>query len=121
MATHTLKTECGTLGESVSRNRSILCHAKNVKEVYYQYEDKIEVPASDVIVDVPMATTPAATSTPVSSQLSTPSSGPVKSMDDAPIKAIDILLIIVAQKLKKRVDKIPLSKSIKDLVGGTPS
>lgn len=39
-------------------------------------------------------------------------------MDDIPIKAIDILLVIVAQKLKKRVDEIPLSKTIKDLVGG---
>ena len=34
------------------------------------------------------------------------------------MKAIDILLVVVAQKLKKRVDEIPLSKSIKDLVGG---
>ena len=34
------------------------------------------------------------------------------------IKAFDILLVIVAQKLKKRVDEIPLSKLIKDLVGG---
>jgi fatty acid synthase subunit alpha len=39
-------------------------------------------------------------------------------MEDVPIKAIDILLVIVAQKLKNRVDEIPLSKSIKDLVGG---
>ena len=39
-------------------------------------------------------------------------------MEDVPIKAINILLIIVAQKLKKRMDEIPLSKSIKDLVGG---
>ena len=39
-------------------------------------------------------------------------------MEDVPIKAIDILLVIVAQKLKKKVDEIPLSKSIKDLVGG---
>ena len=39
-------------------------------------------------------------------------------MDDVPIKTINILLIILAQKLKKRVDEIPLStgKSIKDLV-----
>ena len=43
---------------------------------------------------------------------------PVASLEDVPIKAIDILLVIVAQKLKKRVDEIPLSKSIKDLVGG---
>jgi fatty acid synthase subunit alpha, fungi type len=50
--------------------------------------------------------------------VSTPSSGPVASIEDVPIKAIDILLVIVAQKLKKRVDEIPLSKSIKDLVSG---
>jgi fatty acid synthase subunit alpha len=117
MATRTLKTKYETLDGSVSRNRSILCHAKNVKEIYYQYEDEIEAPASDVTVDVPVATTlvtPVTTSTAVS----TPSSGPVASIEDAPIKAIDILLVIVAQKLKKRVDEIPFSKSIKDLVGG---
>ena len=39
-------------------------------------------------------------------------------MKDILIKAIDILLVIITQKLKKRVDEIPLSKSIKNLVGG---
>ena len=39
-------------------------------------------------------------------------------MEDVPTKAIDILLVIVAQKLKKRVDEVPLSKSIKDLASG---
>ena len=33
------------------------------------------------------------------------------------MKAIDILLVVVAQKLKKRIDEIPLSRAIKDLVG----
>ena len=66
--------------------------------------------------DVPVATAPV---TPVttSTAVSTPSSGPVASIEDVPIKAIDILLVIVAQKLKKCVDKLLLSKSIKDLVG----
>ncbi|KAF7348641.1 Fatty acid synthase subunit alpha [Mycena venus] len=45
-------------------------------------------------------------------------SGPSVTNEDVPIKAIDILSIIVAQKLKKRVDEVLLSKSIKDLVGG---
>ena len=117
MATRTLKTKYGILDGSVSRNRSILCHAKNVKEIYYQYEDEIEAPASDETVDVPIATTPAASVT-TTTAVSTPSPGPVATMEDVPIKAIDILLVIVAQKLKKRVDEIPLSKSIKDLVGG---
>ena len=33
------------------------------------------------------------------------------------MKAIDVLLV-VAQKLKERVDEIPLSKSIEDFMGG---
>ena len=117
MATCTLKTKYETLDGSVSQNRSILCHAKNVKEIYCQYEDEIKAPASDGTVDVPIAATPAPPVT-TTTAVSTPSSGPVASMEDVLIKAIDILLVIVAQKLKKQVDKIPLSKLIKDLVGG---
>ena len=64
MATHTLKTKYETLDGSVSRNCSILCHAKNVKEIYYQYEDEVEALASDETVDVPIAATPAALSPP---------------------------------------------------------
>ena len=117
MATRTLKTKYETLDGSISRNRSILCHAKNVKEIYYQYEDEIEPPASDETVDVPIAATPATLIT-TTTAVSQPSSGPVATVEDVPIKAIDILLVVVAQKLKKQVDEIPLSKSIKDLVGG---
>ena len=50
-------------------------------------------------VDVPIAATPAAPVT-TSTAVSTPSSAPVASMEGVPIKAIDILLVIVAQKLK---------------------
>jgi fatty acid synthase subunit alpha, fungi type len=94
MATRTLKTKYETLDGSVSRNRSILCYAKNIKEIYlsYQYEDEIEAPASDVPVDVPVAPTPA---TPVTTTTTVSSSGPVANMEDVPIKAIDILLVIV--------------------------
>ena len=104
----------------VSRNRSILCHAKNVKEIYYQYEDEIEVPASNETADIPIAAAPVTTTTAVSA----PSSGQSQAWrtlhggHSVSIKAFDILLVIVAQKSKKRVDEIPLSKSIKDLVGG---
>jgi fatty acid synthase subunit alpha, fungi type len=51
-------------------------------------------------------------------QVSAPSTSvAVASVEDAPIKAIEILSVVVAQKLKK-VDEVPLSKTIKDLVGG---
>ena len=43
--------------------------------------------------------------------------GLVSTIDEAPLKAVDTLRIIAAQNLKK-VDEVPLSKSIKDLVGG---
>ena len=44
--------------------------------------------------------------------------GPAEQMADEPVKAITVLQSIVAQKLKKTLDQIPLSKTIKDLVGG---
>ena len=45
-------------------------------------------------------------------------SGPAASIEDIPIRASDVLNVIVAQKLKKKVEEGPLLKSIKDLVGG---
>lgn len=117
MATRTLKAKYESSDDSVSCTRVILCHAKNSKEVYYQYEDEPEAPAEAT----PAETAPvaAATPTPVAAPVAVAvAAGPAASIEDAPIKAIEILTVIVAQKLKKRVDEVPLSKSIKDLVGG---
>ena len=47
-----------------------------------------------------------------------PSAGPAAAVADAPIGAVDVLRVLVAQKLKKPLADIPLSKAIKDLVGG---
>src|SRR5690606_16095429 len=43
---------------------------------------------------------------------------PAAAVADAPIKAVSVLHVIVAQKVKKTLDETPLSKAIKDLVGG---
>ncbi|KAJ6624064.1 fatty acid synthase [Mycena sp. CBHHK59/15] len=117
MATRTLKAKYETEDDSVSRTRTILCHAKNVKEIYYQFEDEPEEAAPEA---ASADTTPApvvavASAVPVAAAAPM---GPATAIEDVPIKAIDILSIIVAQKLKKRVDEVPLSKTIKDLVGG---
>ncbi|KAM6490129.1 hypothetical protein JOM56_014448 [Amanita muscaria] len=93
MAVRTQKAKYETGDDSVSHTQAILCHAKNVKEIYYQLS---AAPTAAPIIP----------------------SGPIASIEDVPIKAIDILSVIVAQKLKKKVDEIPLSKTIKDLVGG---
>ncbi len=39
-------------------------------------------------------------------------------IEDGPRKAGEVVVAIIAPKLKKRVDEVPLSKSIQDLVGG---
>ena len=118
MATRTLKAKYESSDDSASRSRVILCHAKNMKEVYYQYEDEPETPTEAVPAEiVPTTTTsaPIPVATPV--VVNVPA-GPVASIPDASITAAEILNVIVAQKLKKSVEEVPLSKSIKDLVGG---
>jgi fatty acid synthase subunit beta len=115
MATRTLKAKYETGDDSIGRSRIILCHAKNVKEIYYQYEDELEGPGEDT---APSEAPAPAVVQAVSVAAPAAPSGPAASIEDVPIKAIDILSVIVAQKLKKRVDEVPLSKSIKDLVGG---
>ncbi|KAG1832582.1 hypothetical protein DFJ58DRAFT_647488, partial [Suillus subalutaceus] len=62
----------------------------------------------------PALAAPAAAPTPV---VASPSAGPAASIEDAPIKANDILMFIIAQKLEKKIEEVPVSKTIKDLVG----
>jgi len=116
MAMRTLKSKYERIDGSLSKIRAILCHSKNGKEIYYQYEDAVEAPIIDDSPDVSVA--PA--HVPVATLISAPSaiSGPAVSIEDIPIPAIDVLLVIIAQKLKKKVEEIPISKTIKDLVGG---
>ncbi|KAF9490473.1 fatty acid synthetase alpha subunit [Pleurotus eryngii] len=119
MASRTLKAKYEAADDSVTRSRIILCHAKNVKEIYYQFEDEPEGVADPSSSLEPAASAPSTpVVVPVASAPAPVASGPVASIEDVPIKAADILSVIVAQKLKKRVDEVPLGKSIKDLVGG---
>lgn len=117
MANRTLKAKFETQDDSVSLTRQIFCHAKHTKEVYYQFEDEPEAPAEGEAAaasDAPASSTP--TAAPVAA--AAPPAGGAASIEDVPLKATDVLVTIIAQKLKKKVDEVPLSKSIKDLVGG---
>ena len=118
MATRTLKAKYETQDDSLSRNRAILCHSKNTKEIYYQFEDEAvaESESTDSASAEPTPSAPVAAA-PVAVAASS-SAGPAATIPDEPLKAVDTLRIIIAQKLKKGVDEIPLSKTIKDLVGG---
>ncbi|KAI5885432.1 uncharacterized protein SCHCODRAFT_01176814 [Schizophyllum commune H4-8] len=99
--------------DSVGRKRAILCHAKHPKEIYYQFEDEPEdAPAEEpASADAPAAPTAAPAAAAAPAPVAAPS-GPVASVEDVPIKPVDVLAVIVAQKLKKTVSEIPLSKSM---------
>ncbi|KAH7106327.1 fatty acid synthase [Auriculariales sp. MPI-PUGE-AT-0066] len=116
MATRTLKAKYEVSDNSVALKRTILCHAKNTKEIYYQFEDEAapEAPAAEAPAAAPTAA-PVAASAPVAA--AAPSVA-VAAVPDEPLKALDTLRVIISQKLKKRVDEIPTAKAIKDLVGG---
>ena len=56
MTTRTLKTKYEAGGDSVSRTGAIICHAKQAKEVFHQFED--EVAAEDSAPEPVTASTP---------------------------------------------------------------
>ena len=119
MAVRTLKAKYEAQDDSVSRSRAILCHSKNPKEIYYEFEDEVtEAPAESApaAAAAPVAAPVASAAAPVAAPAA--SAGPAASIADEPLKAVDTLRVIIAQKLKKGIDEVPLSKSIKDLVGG---
>ncbi|KAG8716660.1 3-oxoacyl-[acyl-carrier-protein] synthase [Ceratobasidium sp. 394] len=120
MATRTLKAKYEAADGSVSRIRQILCHAKNPKEIYYQFEDEIVDAPTQTVVETPAPAAPAApvAAAPIVAAPVAPAGGSAAAIPDEPLKAVDTLRVIIAQKLKKKVDEVPISKAIKDLVGG---
>ncbi|TIB03399.1 hypothetical protein E3P94_00662 [Wallemia ichthyophaga] len=122
MANRTQRLKYESLDTAQAIQRAIFCHAKNQKEIYYEMEDEEE--------EAPAAA-PAEESAPAQAAPSAPAAAPAAAapapaagggapaeIPDEPLKATDTLRIIIAQKLKKTVGEITLSKSIKDLVGG---
>ena len=118
MATRTLKAKYESEDDSVGRSRAILCHSGRVKEIYYQFEDEQpEVPAESSTESTPAAPV-AAAAAPVLAAVSAAPSGPAATITDELLKTVETLRAIIAQKLKKPLEDISLSKSIKDLLGG---
>ena len=109
MATRTLNAKYRANDDAVNRKRLIFYHSEDKKEIYYGFEDEAEEAAPE-----PAAT---AEASPCRSRCCWTAAGLVSTIDEAPLKAVDTLRFIAAQNLKK-VDEVPLSKSIKDVVGG---
>lgn len=118
MAVRTLKAKYEAKDDSTSRVRRVFCASKDQKEIYYQFEDEPDVTPQS---DAPAETTTSAPIPVVAVATPTPpptTANPAASIEDVPIRAVDILAVIVSQKLKKQLNEIPLSKSIKDLSNG---
>ncbi|KAH6685704.1 fatty acid synthase subunit alpha reductase [Plectosphaerella plurivora] len=120
MAKRTLASKYEAYDAAKSVQRQILCYNKDSKEIYYEadpVEDEPEpaAPSAPAAAAAPAAGAPAAAAP---AAAAAPSAGPAAQVPDAPVQAIDIVRSLIAQKLKKPLSEVPLSKAIKDLVGG---
>ncbi|PSK42281.1 Fatty acid synthase subunit alpha [Elsinoe australis] len=123
MAKRTLASKYEAYDAARSVQRQILCYNKDAKDIYYDVDPIEEEPApaageAAAAPSAPASGAAPAAAAPVAAAPAAPSSGPAASIPDAPVGAVDILRTLVAQKLKKPLMEIPLSKAIKDLVGG---
>jgi fatty acid synthase subunit alpha len=119
MAKRTLASKYEAHDAALSLQRQILCYNKDARDIYYDVEPEEEeaAPAPAGEAAPASSSAPAASSAPVAAA-PPPSAGPAAAVADEPVTATDILRTLVAQKLKKAVLDIPLTKAIKDLVGG---
>ncbi|KAJ1905625.1 fatty acid synthase alpha subunit Lsd1, partial [Coemansia sp. IMI 209127] len=122
MAQRTLKFKYEAYDDAIAHRRSTLCYSKNEKELYYNYDPEPEAEAeAEAEAAAPAAASAAPAAAPVAAVAAAApaaSAGAGAAIDDVPVKPIDIIHTIVCQKLKKPLDEVPVSKSIKELVGG---
>ncbi|KZF21193.1 fatty acid synthase-like protein [Xylona heveae TC161] len=121
MARRTIASKYEAYDAALSVQRQILCYNKDAREIYYEADPvEDEPPAAAPAGDAPAA--PAAAAAAPAAAAPAPAAGagagPAPQVADAPVPAVDILRTLVAQKLKKGLQDVPLSKAIKDLVGG---
>jgi fatty acid synthase subunit alpha len=120
MAKRTLASKYEAHDAALSVQRQILCYNKDAKDIYYDVDPVEEEPepaaAGSDAPAAPSGGAPAAAAAPIAAPPA--GAGPAAQVPDAPVTATDILRALVAQKLKKPLMDIPLSKAIKDLVGG---
>lgn len=120
MAKRTLAAKYEAYDAARSVQRQVLCYKKDGPDIYYDVEPIEDEPVAAAPASssaAPSASAPVAAA-PVAAAAPPPGAGPAAAVADAPVGAVDILRTLVAQKLKKPLTDIPLSKAIKDLVGG---
>ncbi|KAF2665751.1 fatty acid synthase-like protein [Microthyrium microscopicum] len=120
MAKRTLATKYEAHDAALSLQRQILCYNKDAKDIYYDVDPVEEEPEAEASAPSSAPSAGATAAVPLAPPTSAPApgAGPAAAVADAPVNATEIIRALVAQKLKKPFAEIPLSKAIKDLVGG---
>ena len=121
MAKRTLASKYEAYDAALSLQRQILCYNKDAKEIYYDVdpvEEEVMPATTSAESSAPPASSAQKQATPMVAASAAPSAGPAAAVADVPVTAVDIVRALIAQKLKKGLMEIPLSKAIKDLVGG---
>ncbi|SCU99033.1 LAFA_0G21572g1_1 [Lachancea sp. 'fantastica'] len=128
MAQRTIKNKYESYDAALSLQRDVLCYSKDAREIYYT-PDPADLAAKEEATGS-AGDAGAAAAAPAAAAAAAPAaaaaaaapvaapSGPVAEIPDEPVKASLLLHVLVAHKLKKGTEQIPLAKTIKDLVGG---
>ncbi|CAK9439070.1 uncharacterized protein LODBEIA_P32940 [Lodderomyces beijingensis] len=125
MASRTIKAKYQSYDAALSLQRQVLCYSKDAKEIYYKpdpaelvetKQEPIEAKAAPATPAAAAAAAPVAA--PAQAQAQAQAQGPAAAIADEPVKASLVLHVLVAQKLKKPLDAVPMSKAVKDLVNG---
>jgi fatty acid synthase subunit alpha len=122
MAKRTLKSQYAAKDAALSTKRQLLSGDADLAEIYYEVAPLSEVaPSSESVPPPPY------TAAEPERPLETPQAAPTRSnpisqkKPDASVSALEIIVAIVAQKLKKTTDEISAASTIKSLVAGMPS
>lgn len=122
MASRTIKAKYESYDAALSLQRQVLCYSKDPKEIYYT-PDPADLAAPEPTPAAEPTPTPAAAAAPTPAAAPAPEApaapaAAAASVADEPVTAALVLQVLVAQKLKKPLEAIPMSKAIKDLVNG---
>jgi fatty acid synthase subunit beta len=115
MAQRTLKFKYEAHDDALTYQRTTLCYFKDAKDIYYVVDD---VAPTAPVVQVTQEAKPQPQAVQASVPVHTPSAGPAQAIADVPLKAVQVVRAILAQKLKKVYDQVPVNKALKDLTGG---
>lgn len=127
MISKTIKSKYETYDAALSLQREVLAYSKDNKDIYYKPDPADLEPPAPAASLAPAAEqaapAPAPAAAPAAAPVAAPApvaaaAGPAEAIPDAPVKAQLLLHVLVAQKAKKSLDNVPLSKTIKDIVNG---